>query len=165
MIGFSVTEAVMVDEMPAITAWAQRNGWIVTFDKTALKGRAEVQHPKMNRTIVFWFDVEGYPDRQPPAWWCGGDGESVSKAPADYPHPPLTATPAGSPVGSIFHMNQVICAPWNRLAYGLHGGPHGDWASLAAWRTNAPGNTQANEIVDMLSQLALHLSFSDGMQG
>ena len=165
MPSVGIIEAVMADELPAITAWAYRSGWAVMYDPVALKGRAEVWHPKQRHTkVLFWFDVEGYPDRQPPAWWCGGDGLVVSKESQNYPRPPATPPP-GPPNGSIFHPNPVICAPWNRLAYSVNGGPHGDWASLAAWKTNGVEYTQAHTIPDMLATLNLHLDRSDGMQG
>jgi len=160
----TITEAVMADELPAITAWAERNDWRFTYDPAALKGRVEAEHPNVaGQLVAFWFDVTGYPNEQPPAWWCGGDGMSVTTGKADYPRPPLTPPP-GLPNGSIFHPNQVICAPWNRLAYGVQGGPHPDWPALAAWKTYGAGYTQAHTIPDMLSALAIHLDRSDGMQ-
>lgn len=159
-----ITEAVMADELPAMTAWAERNGWRLTYDPDALRGRAEVEHPHVTgRIIIFRFEVTGYPNEQPPAWWCGGDGTSVSTDRADYPRP-AQIPPPGLPNGSIFHPNPVICAPWNRLAYAEHGGPHADWAALAAWKTYGAGSTQAHTIADMLSALAIHLGRSDGMQ-
>jgi len=161
----TITEAVMADELPAITAWAERNAWKVTYDSVVLKGRAEVVHPHAaGHVVVFWFDATAYPNEQPPAWWCGGDGKSVTTYKGDYPRPSATP-PAGLPNGSIFHSNPVICAPWNRLAYSVHGGPHSDWPALAAWKSYGAGYTQAHTISDMLSALAIHLDRSDGMQG
>jgi hypothetical protein len=160
----TITEAVMADELPAITAWADRNGWTLSYDPSTLRGRAAAEHPQSaGQSVVFWFDVAGYPNKQPPAWWCGGDGTSVSRYQADYPRP-AQAPPPGPPNGSIFHPNVVICAPWNRLAYSLNGGPHGDWSVLAAWKSYGVGYTQAHTIADMLSTLAIHLDRSDGMQ-
>lgn len=160
-----VTKAVMADELPAITAWAARHAWDLSYDPESFKGRALVAHPHLDdQTVVFWFAVDGYPNRQPPAWWCGGDGTLVSVDRADYPRPSATPPP-GLPNGSIFHTNPVICAPWNRLAYGVHGGPHtDDWLALAAWKTYGTGYTQAHTIPDMLSALSIHLDRSDGMQ-
>jgi hypothetical protein len=159
MNGLNVTEAVMAAEMPAITAWADRHGWEITYDPTTLKGRVLLAHPKLpGHPVTFNFDATGYPDRQPPAWWCGETGN----APTEYPRP--TATPRlGMPDGSIFHGKPCICAPWNRLAYGIHGGPHPDWA-MSSWKTAGDGYTQAHTIADMLSSLYLHLAASDGMQ-
>lgn len=161
----SVTQAVMAAEMPAITAWAARNGWAADYDGAALKGCAVVQHPNVDGQVVkFWFDVEGYPNVQPPAWWCGGDGTAISTNKADYPRAPQN--PPYPAITSIFHANPVICAPWNRLACAVHGGPHtvADWPNLAGWKTTAPEHTQAHTVADMLSSLDLHLHFSDGMQ-
>ncbi|SDL17403.1 hypothetical protein SAMN05428985_110188 [Nocardioides sp. YR527] len=160
----SITEAVLADELPAITAWAERHGWEFNYDSITLRGRAVVEHPRVaDLRVVFWFDASGYPNRQPPAWWCGGDGATICTERAGYPRPSPTPPP-GPPHGSIFHTNPVICAPWNRLAYSIHGGPHADWPALAAWRTCGVGYTQAHTIADMLSALEIHLARSDGMQ-
>lgn len=62
----------------------------------------------------------------PPAWhWFNPDTEEIDK-PKD--------TPTG---GGFFHGNDVICAPWNRLAYKSEDprGPHGDW-KIGDWRAN-----------------------------
>lgn len=159
-----VTKAVMADELPAITAWTARNGWDLTYNSESFTGRALVAHPHMDdQSVVFWFAVDGYPNLQPPAWWCGGDGTAVSVNKADYPRP-TAPPPPGPPNGSIFHGNPVICAPWNRLAYAAHGGPHPDWPTLAAWKTYGAGYTQAHTIPDMLSALSIHLDRCDGMQ-
>ncbi|MFC0028006.1 hypothetical protein ACFFMM_00510 [Micromonospora chaiyaphumensis] len=65
--------------------------------------------------------------------------------------------------GSIFHPNRLICAPWNRLAYAEHGGPHPDWGALTNWKTAGAGYTKADTLADMLSQIHLHLTLSPGM--
>lgn len=159
-----VTQAVMAGELIAMTAWAERNGWDLTYDANSFKGRALTAHPHMDdTTVTFWFAVDGYPNVQPPAWWCGGDGTAIGVNKADYPRPSQTP-PAGLPSGSIFHPHPVICAPWNRLAYSAHGGPHPDWPTLAGWKTYGAGYTQAHTIPDMLSALSIHLDRSDGMQ-
>jgi hypothetical protein len=65
--------------------------------------------------------------------------------------------------GSIFHPNRLICAPWNRLAYGEHGGPHADWGGQTSWTSVGAGYTKGDTLGDMLSQIALHLAVSPGM--
>jgi hypothetical protein len=158
-----VTSAVMSHELVAAGAWAARRGWQLTYDEARRIGNVHTVHPALEgQAVNFWFDVTGYPDRQPPAWWCGPDGTTITRDAADYPKPPATPMPGLS--GSIFHNQPVICAPWNRLAYSINGGPHQDWPDLAAWKTTGIGYTQAHTIADMLSQLQVHLSASDGMQ-
>lgn len=154
----------MDEELTAITTWGARNGWSITYDPHCLRGRVLAPHPHVpGTTVVFWFAVDGYPNRQPPSWWCGGDGASVSVNRAAYPRP-SPSPPPGLPAGSIFHANPVICAPWNRLAYGAHNGPHADWPELSAWKSYGGTSTQAHTIADMLSTLSIHLDRSDGMQ-
>jgi hypothetical protein len=155
-----VTEVVMEAEAATITTWANNHNWSVTYDPISKQGTARTTHPALGTEVNFHFDTTGYPDRQPPAWWCGPDPAD----PKNYPRPAAAARP-GQPVGSIFHAQPVICAPWNRLAYTqvVSGAPHSDW-TLGSWKTMAPEHTRAHTIADMLSALDLHLSFSDGMQ-
>ncbi|MGY0389438.1 hypothetical protein ACWZJV_20925 [Nocardioides sp. WG-D5] len=158
--GFDVTQVVVAAEMDAATAWATRRGWILSYDPATKKGKALATHPVTGTTITFRFDTTGYPDRQPPAWWCGDEPTD----PRNYPSGP-SETKAGHPNGTIFHSQPVICAPWNRLAYNqvVPGAPHGDW-TLAAWKTMAPEYTRAHTLGDMLAALELHLTLSSGMQ-
>jgi hypothetical protein len=64
-------------------------------------------------------------------------------------------------VGSIFHGSGVICAPFNRLAYGEHGGPHGDWGGPLSW-LNVRGHVRATALADMLALIIAHLNYSPG---
>ena len=148
---------ITTDELAAITSWATRSGWDVTVDLDALRLTATATHPVTSRAVVFHGDVEGYPT-QAPAWWCGDSPSDKS----GYPAPMTTATPKLQ--GSIFHPNPCICAPWNRLAYTVHGGPHGDWGSTTDWKQAAATSTQAHTLPDMLATLRLHLQHSPGMQ-
>jgi hypothetical protein len=160
-VALDVTEAVMEAEQVAIAAWAESHNWDVTYDPATKRGSASTPHPALGTPVTFHFDTTGYPDRQPPAWWCGTDPAD----PKNYPRPAATTSP-GQPNGSIFHGQPVICAPWNRLAYKqvIPDAPHGDW-TLGSWKTMAPEYTRAHTIADMLSALEFHLSYSDGMQG
>lgn len=185
----SVTQEVMAAEWAAVTSWAGRHNWRVEYDSDALLGLAVVEHEAPGlplRTVAFAFDVTGYP-AAPPAWWCvaapdGGDlsvhlaalvnqftdnddGDRLRRPIAEARHFPAPGPnhPPQLP-GSIFHPNPVICAPWNRLAYQVNGGPHGDWGSLTDWKSAGQGYTQAHTVPDMLSALQLHLRYSKEMQ-
>jgi hypothetical protein len=150
-----LTRVVLADERAAITAWASRHAWVIALDLDGLICTAKTTHPN-GQTVIFRADLSGYPV-QPPAWWCGESRDDRST----FPGPP-TAPPAGLP-SSIFHPNAVICAPWNRLAYSIHGGPHNDWRELRDWKQAAPGSTRAHTVTDMLDALRLHLQYSPGM--
>ncbi|MEZ0357998.1 hypothetical protein [Mycobacterium sp. SA01] len=149
----TITRAVLAAEMPAVTAWASRRGWTIEADAPSLRLSAATVHPVVQTVIVFCADLTGYP-ATPPAWTClNGTGHAASAA------FPVAGSRAGLS-GSIFHPNGVICAPWNRLAYAVHGGPHNDWGDLTGWKTVTGGVTQAHTLADMLTTLALHLSAS-----
>lgn len=148
---------IATDELAAITAWANRYQWTVVVDLDALRLTATAPHPKTGQLVTFHCDFEGYP-AQAPAWWCG----SAPSDKAGYPAPMNTAVPGLQ--GSIFHPNPCICAPWNRLAYSVHGGPHGDWGATTDWKQAAATSTQAHTLPDMLAALRLHLQHSPEMQ-
>lgn len=151
----AVTHAVMAVELAAITAWAARRGWEVEVDFEHGTVAAKTTHPKTKTVIVFHADLDGYP-AIPPAWTCRNEDGVVSLA----AFPRAGQRPGVS--GSIFHSNNVICAPWNRLAYAAHAGPHTDWVDLTAWKSVATEYTQAQTIADMLNTLWLHLAVSPG---
>jgi hypothetical protein len=151
----TVTRAVLAAETAAITTWAARHGWDVRIDEDGLTLEAGTVHPASQATIVFHADLDGYP-ALPPAWTCRDSAGEVT--PSAFP---LPGTRPGVS-GSIFHPGLVICAPWNRLAYATHGGPHNDWGDLTGWKTVSGGHSQAHTLPDMLTALALHLSVSPG---
>jgi hypothetical protein len=93
---------------------------------------------------------------QPPTWRFldPRDGRDIGL--------PAYPAPGTMPNGSVLHTNGVICAPWNRLAYGDKGGPHSDWADSTAWRTTAPQHTRAHTIPEMLSRLHVEVTVSPG---
>jgi hypothetical protein len=144
---------MLAAETPAIASWATRHHWKVDIDPDALTLDAATVHPVSGTPIVFRAELDGYP-AEPPAWTCRDRGGAATRSAF-----PLAGSRPGVP-GSIFHSDLVICAPWNRLAYAVHGGPHRDWAELTGWKTVSGGATQAHSLADMLSVLALHLSAS-----
>jgi hypothetical protein len=114
-----VTQILVESEARIVDSWAQRNGWTVKINLERLEIIAEVPHPKDNDPLFLHGDLSGY-RAIPPAWRFVDESGNVTKA----------AFPAAGPVNgksSIFHGNVVICAPFNRLAYKVAGGPHEDW--------------------------------------
>ncbi|AFM20600.1 hypothetical protein Mycch_5998 (plasmid) [Mycolicibacterium chubuense NBB4] len=150
-----VERAVLTAEAPAIMAWAARADWTVRFDADGRTLTASTIHPVTRTVVVFHADLEGYP-AIPPAWSCRNADGAVT--PSAFP---LPGSRTGIP-GSIFHAAMLICAPWNRLAYGVHGGPHTDWTVLTEWKTVPGGVTKAHTLADMLSAIALNLAASPG---
>lgn len=139
-------------EVPAIKAWASRHGWAVLWLSEELLLRAAAYHPRTNRVVEVTAQCDGY-RAIPPVWQFvrpGTDETGKMWVPAPGP-------------GSVFHGNGIICAPWSRLAYADHGGPHGEWGGPAAWLQVGPPNTIAQTIPDMLSTIDIHLQQSPGM--
>lgn len=149
----TITQAVLAAEMPAIAAWVNRHSWEIRSDPAALTLDASTVHPVTATVIVFHAELSDYPTI-PPAWTCR-DAQGVV-TPSVFP---VGGSRPGGP-GSIFHPQLVICAPWNRLAYAVHGGPHNDWVDLSGWKNVPGGHTQAHTLSDMLSTLAFHLAVS-----
>src|SRR5487761_1115925 len=151
MVPPAVTRALIDKEWPAIQAWADRWGWSLSLDREELRLEAQSRHPKDRLPVKLVGTFDGYAV-VPPAWTfvnpytgqCEGE-----------------AFPAAGDQ-SIFHTNLVICAPWNRLAYSVHGGPHSDWGELIGWQQDRQGSTRATTIADMLSQVDVHLRRSPG---
>jgi hypothetical protein len=165
MVPAAVTRAMIATESPAVIAWAARHGWTVELDAGDLALVAFVAHPALKLVpadspappVTFRADLPGYA-ALPPSWTCRHPDGSTSKS--AYPEAGTTqALPS-----SIFHAQGLICAPWNRLAYGDKGGPHSNWGDAANWKTVDPTATKADTLVDMLSCLDLHLASSPGMQ-
>lgn len=83
---------------------------------------------------------------EPPAWhWYNTETKNIDD-PRDIP----------KPVG-FFHGHNVICAPWNRLAYKAidSRGPHDDW-TIGDWRSN-PNTGACRTLSAMAIRIALEL--------
>lgn len=147
----TMVRASVEEELDAAHALAGRHGWDLLWMPNDLCLRATTYHDPVSRLVEVKVEVDGYP-AIPPAWSFVRPGTEESGAaffPAPFP-------------GSIFHGNVVICAPWNRLAYSEHGGPHNNWSGPTSWLQVA-GVTQARTIPDMLAALDSHLRRSPGM--
>lgn len=151
----TATRASVEDELDAARAWAARHGWLLHWNPETLVLRATTYHRPVGRLVEVIAQTDGYRGL-PPAWTFvrPGTDDSVKAA---FPAP---GTVAG--IGSIFHSNPVICAPWNRLAYAENGGPHDNWSGPSAW-LQVREVTTAHTIADMLSALDVHLRASPGM--
>lgn len=143
--------------MPAAIRWAEHHRLRYDWDendlvfKLWLSGLREDSGENEQYLLVGTF-----PDYRvmPPEWRFVDSRNEVDIGPAAYPHP------GPFPNGSILHTNGVICAPWNRLAYGDRGGPHSDWQDAASWQTTAPDRTRALIIPDMLVRIRAEVQVS-----
>jgi hypothetical protein len=141
-------------ELDAAREWATRHGWTLDWDPDKLLLRAATYHPPAHRLVELVAETDGY-RACPPIWKFVTAGTDEAT-----PHAfPAAGQQAG--IGSIFHPNAVICAPWNRLAYFEHGGPHNNWSGPGAWLQVQEG-TIAHTIPDMLAIIDVHLRASPG---
>jgi hypothetical protein len=145
------------EEMPAAIAWAQRRGLDLVYVPSALTVRLVLDGPRVSdqhtrERYVVQGSLEDY-DVVPPAWRFLDPRTDRAIGQPAYPQP------AGN---SILHGNGVICAPWNRLAYQVEGGPHGDWGPTTGWKTPRPGHTHAVTIPDMLDRIHREVQRSRG---
>jgi hypothetical protein len=94
----------------------------------------------------------------PPAWAFTDFGWRADPQHAVFPKP--ISSPYGS---SVFHTQPVICAPFNRLAYKVHDGPHSDWGGPANWlNAGQVHEVRARCLGDMLSVMYQHFRFTRG---
>jgi hypothetical protein len=80
---------------------------------------------KDNEKYWLKIDCDAYPT-MPPSWhWLDPETKELDAG---------RSVPRGS---GYFHGSNVICAPWNRLAYKDQNpnGPHADW-TIGDWRSN-----------------------------
>lgn len=140
----TVAEAIFADELAALVDVALGNGWpIASLTRSQFVLRLPARDGQFYFVSCAGVDYAGLPA----AWqWCGEVG-------AELGHP--KHCPAGS---GYFHGSNVICAPWNRLAYQDVGGPHGDWV-LSAWK-QSPQTNGCISLASMALRLFVELSSS-----
>ncbi|MEX2374807.1 MAG: hypothetical protein WD942_04365 [Dehalococcoidia bacterium] len=157
MIPRNLTVALIEDEeLEPAREWARRAGVELTWDPRSLEIRAVFTQRTTAELFFLLGRLEGY-KAIPPAWdFC----DHAWGSPGSKCNYPARASLRG--IGSIFHTNPVICAPFNRLAYQTHGGPHGDWGGPEQWLKAAPGSARADTLADMLALIARDMSNSNG---
>lgn len=149
MLPPAVTDAAIDGELPGAIAWAKRHG--IAMDTRLLANRiirAVFVHPDEGEKFYLQGVFEDY-KALPPIWeWRD---ENWSSPGALRMSPKLDGSPFGGSVFIQHEGNAIICAPFNRLAFGTHGGPHSDWGNPAQWTTAAEGYAHAVKIGDMLN--------------
>jgi hypothetical protein len=87
----------------------------------------------------------------PPEWSFTNPEWTSVGLPMDFPNP--IQTPFGASIFIRHNLSAVICAPFNRLAYTNHAGPHGDWGGPSNWLEAGPAQVHAETIGDMLQAI------------
>jgi hypothetical protein len=151
------TIIILEDELPGAQAWAGRHGVPLRWLPESLEVRVTLTQPETNEPFYLRGRFDDY--RQlAPAWVFTDAGWAAE------PRPQLFPRPGQSPYGaSVLHSASVICAPFNRLAYKEHRGPHDDWGGPANWLTAGRANeVTARHLGDMLQAIFRDLMYSRG---
>lgn len=155
MVPHEATKAVVEEaELRPAMAYAERHRWRLTWLPENLTLLADGSHPDSS-PVRLHADLAGY-RAIPPAWTFTAPGSTV---PRECRFPAAGALPGGT--GSIFHGKRLICAPFNRIAYSDHGGPHSDWKGPSLW-LNVRGVVRATTLAEMLAVIICHLRYSPG---
>ena len=160
MLPAAVTDAAIGDELPGAMAWAKRHN--VAMDTQFIADRiirAVFVQPENGEKFYLRGAFEDY-RAYPPIWeWYDESWTTTNDL-----H--LSPQPGNSPIGSSIFIQHngrgLICAPFNRLAYGEHNGPHTDWGNPAQWITAGQDYIHAITIGDMLNSILRDFRFSDG---
>ena len=159
MLSPLVTQVAIGDELPGAIAWARRCN--IFLDTQAIASRIVRTVFVQTGTGEKFFLQGSFEDYKayPPIWeWY--DDNWVNKH-----EKCLSPNTGNNPLGSMFIAHEglsLICAPFNRLAYSLHKGPHPEWGSPAQWMTARAGNIYAITIGDMLNSILRDFRFSTG---
>ena len=151
MLPPTVTDAAITSEIEGAMAWAVRHG----IDLTARMPKERVLRVVLvqNRSQEKFF-LQGQFDQYkalPPVWdWRDANWSDSSRL---YLSPKPENTPFGSSMFLVQNNKAIICAPFNRLAFNSHGGPHSDWGEPTQWMTAGNGYVYAVTIGDMLQAI------------
>ena len=151
MLSDTVVEATLRAELPGAIEWAKRHGISVT---SLLPDALILRVVLVQTTTKDEYFLQGSFDQYkelPPVWEWQDESWTESSSPRLSPE--RRDTPFGA---SMFlpHRNEaIICAPFNRLAFDSHGGPHRDWGDPAQWRTPRDRWVHAVTIGDMLQAI------------
>lgn len=156
-VGREIVLAYLAEEIPAAIAWATDKGLEPEWNPDTLTFSLRLQGRGESETVEHYLLVGTFDDyRVEPPTWRFLDPRTGDKIGAP-------AYPAGAWAnGSIFHSNGLICAAWNRDAYGDRGGPHANWGAATQWQTVGREYVQADTIPDMLARIYAELQLSCG---
>lgn len=162
MLPAVVVDGVLAEEIEGALAWASRHRLVLDWNAATRTLRAALEQ----RDTLERFYLQGqFNDYKalPPTWvWC-------DRAWCNAGAPHLSPKPGRSPFGSsMFIKNNntaIICAPFNRLAFGVHGGPHSDWGDPVQWMNAGGRHIRATTIGDMLQSIQRDFRHTGGRMG
>jgi hypothetical protein len=154
------TVIILEDEFSGAEAWAGRHGVPLAWLPESLEVRVTLTQPVTNERFYLRGRFDDYRE-QAPAWTFTDATWSAEPRLQLFPRP--GQTPYGA---SILHSKPVICAPFNRLAYSEHKGPHDNWGGPTNWLTAAqPHEVRAQHFGDMLHVIFRDFVYSRGRMG
>lgn len=158
MVPHAHTLIFVEEELPGAQAWAKRRSVPIVWIPAQLELRMTLSQPETKELFHLRGQLDNYRE-VPPAWVFTDETWKAEPRLQLYPKP-ASQSPYGA---SVFHTKPVICAPFNRLAYKEHEGPHADWGGPASWLTaGRPTEVKALCLGDMLSVIYEHFLFSRG---
>ena len=163
MIPPETTQLILQHEMAGASKWAERHSVPLQWRPERLEVRAILKQPETDELFYLRGVFDDY-RRLPPAWTFTSDEESTEAAMHFAPR--VDKPPFGSSLFIKKNNRPVICAPFNRLAYAEHNGPHANWRGAANWLTaGQPNRAKAHYLGDMLQVIYRDFCFSRGRMG
>jgi hypothetical protein len=143
------TRLVVEDELQGACSWAERQAVLLDWVPARLQLRATLTHPQNER----YFLSGSFDDYRalPPVWIFADAAFERAARLSDWPKG--VQTPFGASIFILHNNHPVICAPFNRLAYSVHAGPHGDWGGPANWMNAGQSYIRAETVGDMLQAI------------
>jgi hypothetical protein len=150
----TVSRAHVEQELTGIEPWAACHGWSILWDQDRLLLVVLMRSAVDGERYIFEFNLDNYRELPPLIELVHPEtGEAETRR----------SYPAGG--RSYFHGKPVICAPWNRAAYQVHGGPHSDWA-MTDWASYRPNHGRLSDILVLLQELIDdRVSYTGRMEG
>jgi hypothetical protein len=140
----SVTRLIVAVELRLAEAMARQHGWEINPREDGLSLVACLTSQVDKEEYSLEISCDNYKELPPLFEFITAKGEQRV----------VTAQPSSS--DSFFHPKLLICYPFNRGAFQIYQGPHGDWP-LANWQALSPG---ANRLGDMLAFIQYRLNCS-----
>ena len=160
MLPPAVTAAAIRDELPGAMAWAKRRHIAMDTRFVADRKVRAVFMQSENDEKFYLQGTFGDYRAYPPIWEWYDESWTTTEDLHLGPHP--GDSPFGSSMFIQHNARGLICAPFNRLAYGDHNGPHSDWGNPAQWMTAGQGYVHAVTIGDMLNLILRDFRYSKG---
>lgn len=162
MLPARVTAAAFSSELEAAREWAKREH--VELEILESENLVRVVFVREGSGEQFYLQgrFDGYKEL-PPKWeWCNSNWSDPGNKQLS---PEAAQTPHGSSMFLVQGDKAIICAPFNRLAFKVYDGPHGDWGEMSHWMTAGKGFVYAVTIGDMLQSIHRDFRHTKGRMG